>query len=354
MPSQSLPLVSVVSPVYNGEKYLAECIESVLAQTYPAFEYLLVNNCSTDNTLAIASRYQATDARLRVSTTPRFLQQFQNWNHALRQVSPQAKYVKVVHADDWIFPECLERMVALAEQYPTAGLVGAYRLEEDRVSLDRLPYPSRCTPGRELARRYLLKDLADPFGSPTSLLLRADLVREREGFYDETVLHTDTEVCLRLLQRHDFGFVHQVLTFTRRHNESLTALTYRLQTVRVMRLYFLQRYGPAFLTQAEFRQRWAQALEHYYRFLALSVFDGLDREFWDFHRQQLAALGHPLRPARLARAVALELLDFRSITRRLRRARAASARPPAGQSPTAVLDTLRGSEQPAVARSGDR
>src|SRR5690242_20501129 len=51
------PFVSVLTPVYNGEAYLAECIESVLAQTYPNFEYIIVNNCSKDRTLEIAQSY---------------------------------------------------------------------------------------------------------------------------------------------------------------------------------------------------------------------------------------------------------------------------------------------------------
>ena len=50
------PLVSVVTPVYNGEKYLEECIESVLNQTYKNWEYIILNNCSTDRTLEIAEQ----------------------------------------------------------------------------------------------------------------------------------------------------------------------------------------------------------------------------------------------------------------------------------------------------------
>ena len=60
------PLVSVVTPVYNEEKNLAECIESVLAQTYPNWEYVIVNNCSTDRSLQIAESYAAQDKRIRV------------------------------------------------------------------------------------------------------------------------------------------------------------------------------------------------------------------------------------------------------------------------------------------------
>ena len=54
MSNRQEPLVSVVTPVYNGEASLAKCIDSVLAQTYRNFEYLIVNNCSTDRSLEIA------------------------------------------------------------------------------------------------------------------------------------------------------------------------------------------------------------------------------------------------------------------------------------------------------------
>jgi glycosyltransferase involved in cell wall biosynthesis len=59
--SREEPLVSVVTPVYNGEEFLAECIESVLAQTYSNIEYTIVNNCSTDRSLDIALSYAAQD-----------------------------------------------------------------------------------------------------------------------------------------------------------------------------------------------------------------------------------------------------------------------------------------------------
>ena len=57
----------------------------------------------------------------------------------MTEISPDADYVKVVHADDLLFPECLERMVALADRHPNIGLVGAYRLNGTEVDLDALP-----------------------------------------------------------------------------------------------------------------------------------------------------------------------------------------------------------------------
>src|SRR5262249_46303995 len=97
------PMVSIVTPVYNGASYLAECIESVLAQTYQNWDYTIVNNCSTDRSMEIARHYAALDDRIRVCENDQFLDVIANHNAALRKISPQSKYCKLIFADDWIF-----------------------------------------------------------------------------------------------------------------------------------------------------------------------------------------------------------------------------------------------------------
>ena len=111
MNPQVQPLVSVLTPVYNGERYLVECIESVLAQTYQNWEYIIVNNCSTDRTLEIAEKFAAQDKRIRIHNNETFVGCDANGNIAFRQISLDSKYCKVVHADDWLYPECIMRMV---------------------------------------------------------------------------------------------------------------------------------------------------------------------------------------------------------------------------------------------------
>ena len=68
MTTSDQPLVSILTSVYNGAAYLAECIDSVLHQTYQNYEYIIVNNRSTDGTLEIANQYAAKDGRIRVHT----------------------------------------------------------------------------------------------------------------------------------------------------------------------------------------------------------------------------------------------------------------------------------------------
>ena len=303
------PLVSVVTAVYNCEKYLAECIESVMAQTYQNWEYIIVNNCSTDRSLKIAQNYALKDTRIRIHNNSQFLGIIQNHNHALRQISTDSKYCKVVHADDWLFPECLEKMVQLAEGHPSVGLVGAYRLEETRVTLDGLPYPSTVVPGREICRRSLL---GGPyiFGSATSLLIRGDLVRSRKCFYNESNLHADTEVCYEVLENTDFGFVHQVLTFTRRHNEATTMFARRFNTYILGNLTCLINYGRVYLTSEEYERRLKESLDGYYRFLAKSALWGREKEFWNYHRTELKKLNCSLSRTKLIAALGPVLVDL--------------------------------------------
>ncbi len=234
-----------------------------------------------------------------------------NCNHTFRQIGPDSVCCTVVHGDDWVLPNCLIEVVSVAQAYPSVGMVSAYRLEQDRLDLDGLPYPSTSLLGRTVGRMSLLRDLY-VFGSPTSLLPRSDLVRSRRAMYDESVPHADTELSFELLSDHDFGFVHQVLSFTRRHNESRTSLTQQFNTHHLGNYAVFLKHGPEFLIPTEYRQCLARWHEDYERYLARSAFDLRDREFWTYQRAELKKLGQPLRSARNKRALAIELLDFRT------------------------------------------
>jgi glycosyltransferase involved in cell wall biosynthesis len=259
------PLVSVITPVYNTVEYLAECIESVLGQTYEHWEYVLVDNRSSDGSLELARDFEARDPRIRIVAADVFVGGGENANRALREMSPDAKYCKVLHADDWLFPECLERMVELAESDAGVGIVSAYRLEETRVTLDGIPYSISVLPGRAIARAMLLgRPYPYVFGSPSSLLIRSDLIRERDPFYNvDNAFQHDQEACYELLQESDFGFVHQVLTFTRRPDTAGTAHWVRVGAQLPGQIDLLLKHGPTYLEQAEYQRRLAVLLVHY-------------------------------------------------------------------------------------------
>ncbi len=301
MSNLSQPKVSIITPVYNGAKYLRQCIESVLAQTWQNWDYVIVNNCSTDRTLEIAREYAAKDARIRIHDNREFLPVVANHNHALRQLSADSAYCKFVFADDWLYPECLEQMVALMESHPSVGMVGAYGLQGRNIMWSGLPYPSTVVDGADACRQRLL---GGPyvFGTGTSHMFRAREVRSRDPFYNESNLHCDSEVCFQILQHSDFGFIHQVLSYTRAPEEdSLTREGNRLHTLEASTLYELLTYGPVFLTPEERQQREKVKFAAYYAFLAHSVLEG--RESWEFHKKKVDEYGLKLDRPRLARAV---------------------------------------------------
>lgn len=311
MDTPSQPMVSVITPVYNGAEYLAECIESVLAQTYRNWDYTIVNNCSTDESLAIAQRYAARNPRIRIHDNSHFLRVIPNHNLALRQISPVSKYCKMIFADDWMFPECLERMVAVAEEHPSVGMVGAYGLQGKNVVWVGLPYPSTVVPGRSLVRQWFLDYDIYVFGTSTSLLFRSDLVRNQDPFFNEANLHADSEKCLELLKNCDFGFVHQVLTFSRERPGSLTSFSKQMNTIIAGLLHEVVTYGPDYLTEEEFKSTLNQKVFEYYKFLALSFVKGRrrDKEFWDYHVRKMTEAGVGFSRTRLAKAILAEFVN---------------------------------------------
>jgi glycosyltransferase involved in cell wall biosynthesis len=299
-------LVSVVTPAYNEEEYIAECIESVLAQTYQNWDYTIVNNFSKDKTLEIARQYAEKDPRIRIHDNERFLEMIPNHNVAIRQISPASKYCKVVLADDWIFPRCLEQMVAVAEAHPTVGVVSAYEKFGEQIRITGLPVEQNLVNGKEASRQFLLDKLL-LFGSQTSVLYRADLVRSRDPFYVESEMYADFETCFLLLSRSDLGFVHEILTFSRPRPGSIGAVSADLGAHNGSVIGMLFTYGKGCLTSEEFEQCLHHKLSEYYTFLGRRSLVERDAGFWSYHKRTFARLGLNYSRARVTKAAVREL-----------------------------------------------
>jgi glycosyltransferase involved in cell wall biosynthesis len=311
--------VSVVTPFFNTAPYLAECIESVLAQSHGDFEYVLIDNHSDDGGGEIAARYAARDRRLRIARPPTFIGQVPNYNFALGQIAADTKYVKMVQADDTIFPSCLADMVALAEAHPSIGVVSAYRMFGPEVQPNGLSHTRTFFTGRD-ACRVVLKDGIYLFGSPTTVMFRADLVRARAPFFAEGRLFEDAEVCFDLLVDHDFGFAHQVLSFTRTENDSLWSGMRAYNGWLLARRNQLAQYGRQFLEPDELDALWRARERHYRRFLAEAWLERRDDGFWKFHEKGLATVGDTIDRRALMRDAARVAAGYALSPRRLGRA----------------------------------
>jgi glycosyltransferase involved in cell wall biosynthesis len=310
MTEADLPFVSVVTPVYNGADYLGECIESVLKQSYPNLEHVIVNNASTDKTLEVALSYAARDKRVVVHDCSAFVGVIENHNRAISLMSQGSRYCKVVCADDWLYPDCLRQLVSLAEAHPTLGMVGSYSIAGGRVLWQGLPYERSIVNGRELCRATLL---GGPyvFGSPTSVLYRADLTRKRPAFFPSTNPHADTSVCYECLSESDFGFVHQVLSYTRVHADSQTSSSLSHGTIKCAQIMDMARYGPQFLAQEDAKRLLAQAIDKYYSWLVPALLENrLSAEFLHEQERALAEIGLKLNHAKVAKAALLRGLEI--------------------------------------------
>jgi glycosyltransferase involved in cell wall biosynthesis len=349
MSRSSSPFVSVVIPVYNGQDVIANAIRSVLAQTYDNFELIIANNCSTDGTAAIAEEFARKDPRVRVCNATDFVNVVESHNRAFTLVSDDAAYCKILDSDDWLFPNCLTEMVNVAEAYPTIGMVASYVLRDNYVVFDGLPYGGSFWDGREICRRFLLDDVY-VFGGPSSSLIRAKVLREKRPFYNPRIYHGDTDAYLDIMQRYDFGYVYQVLTFQRREQQvATTPYMNRLVAAPAKKVDFLTRFGPIYLTPAEREPRLREAERAYYSMLGKAVFESRGKEFWDFHRTMATDLDTGISYPRVAKHALYHVLDtaLNPLNTGLRVARYIGSRverrsrPPAAPAPAPVKAVTR-------------
>ncbi len=105
---------------YNREVYIAEAIESVMNSMYQNFELIIVDDCSTDNTVSIAKDFASRDKRIKLFVNEKNLQQFPNRNKAASYAT--GKYIKYFDSDDIIYDWGLEYCVDLMEKFPEAGM----------------------------------------------------------------------------------------------------------------------------------------------------------------------------------------------------------------------------------------
>jgi glycosyltransferase involved in cell wall biosynthesis len=122
MNKRSYPKVSVVMSVYNGEKYLCEAIDSILNQTFENFEFLIVNDGSTDRTLEILQSYR--DPRIKVINNERNIGLTASLNKGLKIA--KGEYVARMDADDVSFPHRLEQQKAFLDRNPRVAMVGSW------------------------------------------------------------------------------------------------------------------------------------------------------------------------------------------------------------------------------------
>ena len=147
---QTAPKASVLMPTYNDERFIRKAIESILGQTFGDFEFVIVNDGSTDDTARILAEYAERDPRIRVVTNERNLGIFASLNRGLEVC--RGEYVVRMDADDIAMTDRLERQLAAMDAQPDVVALGGALTYIDAGGQD-LDLTRRCAVGGSLLRR---------------------------------------------------------------------------------------------------------------------------------------------------------------------------------------------------------
>ena len=221
-------IVSVVMPVYNAERYLAEAVESVLAQTFKNFELIVVDDGSTDRSPFILEDFRAKDSRVRIITRPN-TGIVGALNDGLAAAS--GEFIARADADDVSLPERFERQLAFLQQHPDYAVVGTRVLcvDPDGAPLREL---FDIVSHEEIDRRHF-EDSTSSLAHP-SVMMRADVVRSLGGYRKEFELAEDLDLWLRTAEHNRLANLREVLVHYRVHLESLCS-TRRLDQRTIVR-----------------------------------------------------------------------------------------------------------------------
>ncbi|HUR12748.1 MAG TPA: glycosyltransferase family A protein [Flavitalea sp.] len=215
------PLVSVLMTAWNREKYIGQAIESVLASTCRDFELIIVDDCSTDKTLAIAQSYAKKDHRIQVHSNGKNLGDYPNRNRAATLAT--GKYLKYVDADDTIYPWGLQLMTEMMEKNTEAGW-GLCSL----IQIVERPYPFVLSPKQAYEHHYFGPGLFHK--APLSAIIKRDVFVQSGGF-SPLRMTSDFEMWHRLALAFPVLLMPDGMVWYREHSE---------QEVKSKKLFSLQ------------------------------------------------------------------------------------------------------------------
>jgi glycosyltransferase involved in cell wall biosynthesis len=216
--------VSILLPVYNGEEYLAQSIESVLAQTHTDWELLVSDNCSLDATGEIAKQYAERDKRVVYWRNEKNIGLFPNYNKCIENA--KGDYLELFGADDIFEPTCLEKLANVLDNNPAVALAICARNIIDEsgkwISTDR-PFDSSRVVTSDETIRTNLSTFTNWIVSP--VMYRSD--HKGGGFDARLRVWADIDYWSKVVQGGDLFYLNEVLFSYRVHSQSETTRVYR-------------------------------------------------------------------------------------------------------------------------------
>ena len=225
--------VSVLTPVYNTEKYVRQAIESILNQTFKDFEYIIVDDCSTERTWEIVQEYASRDSRIKVFKNEKNLYIAGNRNVCLTHA--RGKYIAWQDSDDISMLGRLEKQFNFMENHPEVGIVGGY-LQFFNDSTNKTSIRKYATDDKTLRKNIFRYS---PVGQPGAMVRKKCL--DEVGSYDpETPPAEDLDMSFRIGKNYKFANIPEVVVKYREfdNNATFTRLkTIELRTIEIRKKY---------------------------------------------------------------------------------------------------------------------
>ena len=218
------PLVSIIIPNYNHSRYLDQCLQSAIKQTYQNIEIIFLDNASTDSSIEVAEKYQKDGVKI-------CRNQFNIMNNSYKILADQmanGKYLILLCADDYLLPDFIETAVAIMEKYPSVGYVHGERdFVTDQGEMIELEPFYRCSfiaPGQNTMPVYMVTTVAHPAQG----VIRREAFRQIEG-YDMEIDHmnADRSLWFYLSYFYDTAYIREKMCRIRVGSQSETVITQR-------------------------------------------------------------------------------------------------------------------------------
>ncbi|MDQ3392690.1 MAG: glycosyltransferase [Bacteroidota bacterium] len=226
-------MVTVLMPVYNGEKYLREAIDSVLCQTYKEFEFLIINDGSSDGSLDIINSYN--DPRIRLISNEKNIQLIATLNLGLKLA--KGKYIARMDCDDVSYPERLQEQVNFMDTNPEIGISGTWYIRSDNNQLNQRPV------SHEEIKVFLIKGAA--ILHPTAIFRKELFDKHQLRFKSEYIHAEDYELWVRASALFKLANIPKPLLQYRKHPKQVSQSYSKEQkeTTRKIMTYHLKSLG---------------------------------------------------------------------------------------------------------------
>jgi glycosyltransferase involved in cell wall biosynthesis len=215
------PLISVLMTAYNRERYIADAIKSVLSSDYLHFELIIVDDCSTDNTVAIAKSFEAKDSRIKVYVNEKNVGQFANRNKAAFYA--HGRYLKYVDSDDLIYSYTLRLMTQMMLAFPEAGLGFCHTIGDSPS-----PFPYLIKPEDAYHKHYFEGGML--YTGPIGLIISKAAFDSVE-YFEDYGMPSDNHLSLKIAAKFPVVAMPRDLFYWRLHGNQAFAANSSLKNI---------------------------------------------------------------------------------------------------------------------------